>query len=85
MTPPPFADISPEPVASPTKAAKSTGFPSIDRVLAEPDPIADRYARGEATLKELLERPGADADSGVTIEETIAWLRGRGAGCDGTG
>jgi hypothetical protein len=88
MNPPRLTDDGPAAPAEPTEghAIASSDFASIDRVLqTPPHPVEARYFRGEATLAELLQVPGIDEDSGVTMEETVAWLRSRGTGCAHTG
>jgi hypothetical protein len=86
----PFAVDPAAPSESATEPAEPraialSGIASIDRVLGNPHPIVARYHRGEATDAELLQVPGMDEDSGVTMEETVAWLRSRGAKCAPTG
>jgi hypothetical protein len=83
MSPPrPVEPAVSEPAPAGVLPIVLSGFASIDRILqTPPHPVEARYHRGEATLAELLEVPGIDEDSGVTIEETSAWLRGEAPGC----
>ncbi|MEO7328529.1 MAG: hypothetical protein ABI193_08125, partial [Minicystis sp.] len=80
------ASASAEPLSpAPLRPYQPSGIASIDRIFANPHPAIDAHLRGEMSLAELLEIPGMDEDAGVTIEETLAWLHGRGPKCAPTG